>query len=55
VAEYFEVRIKDNNVKSMCCPEENCTSEAMPGQVGDFIVYGKVLGCTHFRFHLGLC
>ncbi|XP_021916567.1 E3 ubiquitin-protein ligase RNF14-like isoform X2 [Zootermopsis nevadensis] len=37
VAEYFEVRIKDGNVKSICCPEGNCTSEAVPGQVRELV------------------
>jgi hypothetical protein len=33
MAEYFEVRIKDGSGKNICCPEENCTSEAVPRQV----------------------
>lgn len=30
---YFEVKIKDGSVQSILCPEENCKSEATPGQV----------------------
>ncbi|XP_069685179.1 E3 ubiquitin-protein ligase RNF14-like [Periplaneta americana] len=37
VAEYFEVRIKDGSVHSICCPEEKCTSEAMPGQIRELV------------------
>lgn len=37
VAEYFEVRIKDGSVKNICCPEENCTSEAVPSQVRELV------------------
>lgn len=37
VAEYFAVRIKDGTVKSICCPEENCTSEAVPSQVQELV------------------
>ncbi|XP_023717242.1 E3 ubiquitin-protein ligase RNF14 isoform X2 [Cryptotermes secundus] len=37
MAEYFAVRIKDGTVKSICCPEENCTSEAVPNQVQELV------------------
>lgn len=44
VAEYFAVRINDGSVKNICCPEENCTSEALPSQVGVSSVYSRVYG-----------
>jgi E3 ubiquitin-protein ligase RNF14 len=47
VAEYFAVRIKDGTVKSICCPEENCTSEAVPSQLSIFLVCSKA-----FRVYL---
>lgn len=33
ISGYFEVRIKDGNVQNICCPEEKCSSEAIPAQV----------------------
>jgi hypothetical protein len=38
VAGYFEVRIKEGNVKSICCPEDSCTSEAVPAQVSNLLL-----------------
>jgi E3 ubiquitin-protein ligase RNF14 len=48
VAEYFEVRIKEGSVRNIYCPEENCTSEALPGQVSSWLV------CVESRFQPGL-
>ena len=30
---YFEIQIADGTVKRLTCPEDECTSQASPGQV----------------------
>lgn len=33
---YFEIQIKEGNIKFLKCPEDKCNSEANPKQVGKF-------------------
>ncbi|XP_034943250.1 E3 ubiquitin-protein ligase RNF14-like [Chelonus insularis] len=37
IAGYLEVRIKDGSVMNICCPEDKCKSEALPGQIKDLV------------------
>lgn len=36
---YFEVQIVDGAVNALSCPEDKCTSQASPGQVGFTTLY----------------